>query len=59
MLLYGKRRAKHMSIKLKVSYQKPQELQTVLRLLHPVIKSWKVAKKQEGQYKKAYIVLRQ
>lgn len=42
--------------KIKLSYSTPQELQTVLKLLQPVIKSYKISKKREGQYKKAYIV---
>lgn len=46
-----------MSVMIKVSYQQPQELQEVLKLLHPVIKSYKLAKTQEGQYKRAYIKL--
>ncbi|MCB5711364.1 hypothetical protein [Lactonifactor longoviformis] len=46
-----------MSIMIKVSYESPQELAFVLELLHPFIKSCKVTKKQEGQYKRAYIKL--
>lgn len=48
-----------MSIKIKVSYTEDAELAGVIRLLSPVVKSWKVSKNQEGQYKKAYIVLKQ
>ena len=46
-----------MSIMIKVSYESSQELAFLLELLHPFIKSCKVAKKQEGQYKRAYIKL--
>lgn len=46
-----------MSVKIKVSYQRPQELQTVLKLLNPMVKSCKVAKRQDGAYKRAYITL--
>lgn len=48
-----------MSVKIKISYQTDQELQQVIRLLSPELKSYKVAKKQEGQYKKAYAELNQ
>lgn len=44
-------------IKIKISYQTPQELQAVIKLLHPVIKTCKVAKEQQGKYKRAYIVV--
>lgn len=46
-----------MSVKIKISYNTEEELAGVIRLLSPVIKSWKVAKKQEGAYKKAYAEL--
>lgn len=42
-------------MKIKLSYEHPEELQRVLHLLRPEIKSWKPAKKQDGQFKKAYI----
>lgn len=47
-----------MSIQIRISYQQPQELKEVLRLLAPAVKSCKVARKQEGQYKRAYVVLK-
>lgn len=47
-----------MSVKIKVSYKTPEELRQVLERLAPVVQSHKVSKKQEGQYKKAYIVLK-
>lgn len=46
-------------VKLKISYQQPQELQKVLKRLRPDIKSCKVAKRQEGAYKRAYVVLKE
>lgn len=46
-----------MSAKIKLSYTTEEELQSVIRLLSPVIKSWKVSKNQEGQYRKEYIEL--
>ena len=43
-----------MSVKIKVSYTDDEELAGVIRLLSPLGKKWKVAKKQKGPYKKAY-----
>ena len=48
-----------MSVKIKVSYQKAQELQAILLLLRPVIKSYKAADRQQGIYKRAYIEIKQ
>lgn len=48
-----------MSIKIKVSYENPQELQEVLKRLEPILLSCKVPKGQEGRYKKAYIILKE
>lgn len=42
-------------IKIKISYQTPQELENILKLLHPAIKSAKIKQGQQGAYKKAYI----
>lgn len=47
-----------MSVKVKVSYMTDEELAGVIRLLSPVIKSYKVSKNQEGQHKKAYVDLK-
>lgn len=43
-----------MSVKIRVSYTDDEELAGVIRLLAPLGKKWKVAKKQKGPYKKAY-----
>jgi len=48
-----------LSIKVKVSYESPQELQEVLKRLEPILLSCKVPKGQEGRYKKAYIILKE
>ena len=42
-------------VKIKISYETPDELEEVLRLLHPVTSSYKVAKCQNGAYKRAYV----
>ena len=46
-----------MSVKIRISYTTPVELQKVLDMLKPVIKSCKPDKGKEGQYKKAYVEL--
>lgn len=44
-----------MSVKVKVSYQEQRELEKIVKLLRPVIKSYKVARGQQGAFKRAYI----
>lgn len=46
-----------MSIRLKVSYEEPEELRHLLERIRPDVKSWKVARNREGRFKKAYIEL--
>lgn len=46
-----------MSVKIKVSYEQPEELGKVLHLLRPVIQSTRLPKVQEGRYKRAYVFL--
>lgn len=47
-------------IKLKVSYRDKEELEHIVKLLGTLnIKSLKKAKNQEGQFKKAYIIMRE
>lgn len=48
-----------MAIKIKVSYEKLDDLRWLVDKLGPAVKSWRMAKNQEGQYKKAYIVLKE
>lgn len=43
-----------MSVKIKVSYTEDEELAGVIRLLSPVIKSYKI-RHQKGLYKMSYI----
>ena len=51
-------RGLQMSVKIKISYTTKEELEKVLRVLSPVMKDYKIAKNQEGQYKKAYAYLK-
>lgn len=48
-----------MSIKIRVLYQDPQELAHVLRLLHPIVKKYKVSGNREGSFRKAYLEVEQ
>lgn len=41
-----------------MKYTTEEELAGVIRLLSPAVKSWKVAKRQEGAFKNAYIVMK-
>ncbi|WP_161797488.1 hypothetical protein [Clostridium sp. FS41] len=44
-------------MKIKVSYERPEELQHILERLRPDVKSWRKSGNREGQYMKAYIYL--
>lgn len=44
-----------MAVKVKISYEEPRELHTVLKLLNPIIKSYKADKGENGRYKRAYL----
>lgn len=48
-----------MSMRITVSYEKQEELKTVLTLLNPVIKVWNKAYKKTGQYNRVYIKTQQ
>ena len=48
-----------MSVKIKISYTSNEELARILQALSPVLKDYKVAKNQEGKYKKAYVEVKQ
>lgn len=52
-LLFAKR--KMQMIKIRISYERPEELREVLGLLAPIVIRYKVKKGQEGQYNRAYI----
>lgn len=44
-----------MSVKVKISYERPQELHTVTEMLKPIMKSCKEDKAQNGRFKRAYL----
>ena len=46
-------------VKIKVSYERPEELKRILDRLGPEVKSLKVARNQEGKFKKAYIEVKE
>ncbi len=45
-------------VKIKVSFEDTQELEKVVKLLSPVIKSCKVSKNEKGRFKKAYLEIK-
>lgn len=45
-------------VKIRISYERLQELNTVLELLKPLIKSCKSEKGKDTAYKKAYVELK-
>ena len=45
-------------VKLKVSYEQPEELEEIKKLLQPVLISCRKSKNQDGKYLKAYIEAR-
>lgn len=48
-----------MSVKIRVSYDTPQELQKVLSALRPLKITWKVMRRKDGAHKNAYGWLRE
>lgn len=46
-----------MSVKIKVSYEHPEELTHILDRLRPDIRTWRKTGNQEGRFLKAYIFL--
>lgn len=48
-----------LAVKIKVSYERPEELQRLLNRLRPDVKHWKVSGNVEGRFKKAYIELKE
>lgn len=45
-------------VRIKVSYERPEELAHLLAKLHPEVKQWKAAGKQTGRFKRAYIEIK-
>lgn len=43
-----------MSAKVTISYERPEELEKILRQLGPMVSSCRVSSGQKGRYKKAY-----
>ena len=46
-------------MKLRVSYERPEELRRLLDRLGPEVKSWRHSQNREGQFKKAYIEIKE
>lgn len=47
-----------MTVKIKISYQEQEELHKVVKCLQPLGIELKIAKRQNGQFKNAYINLK-
>lgn len=45
-------------VKVKVSYDRPEQLQKILKILGDVVLKCTMAKEQKGRYNRAYIILR-
>ena len=45
-------------IKIKVSYERPEELQRLLEKLQPEIERLKVSRNREGKFLKAYVIMK-
>ena len=45
-------------VKIKVSYERPEELKQLLAKLQPDVKTWNVSRNREGQFLKAYVVMK-
>lgn len=48
-----------MSVRIKVSYEREEELAKVIQMLSPEIQSYKVARHQKGVFKRAYIDMKE
>lgn len=46
-----------MTVKARFSYERTEDLKKVLEQLGPMVRTYKVARKQQGRYKKAYVCL--
>lgn len=47
-----------LAVKIKISYEHPEELQRILKQLQPDVKHWKVSRNREGRFRKAYIFIK-
>lgn len=48
-----------MSIRIRISYEHPEELERILQKLAPDVKAWKIARRQDGRFKNAYVEIRE
>lgn len=48
-----------MGVKIRISYEHPEELQRILHKLAPDVKTWKATCEQDGRFKKAYVVMKE
>lgn len=45
-------------VKIKISYERPEELQRLLEKLQPEIERLKVSRNREGKFLKAYVIMK-
>lgn len=45
-------------VKIKISYERPEELQRLLEKLQPGIERLKVSRNREGKFLKAYVIMK-
>ena len=45
-------------VKIKVSYERPEELQQLLEKLQPEVERLKVSRNREGKFLKAYVIMK-
>lgn len=45
-------------VKIKISYERPEELQWLLEKLQPEIERLKVSRNREGKFLKAYVIMK-
>lgn len=45
-------------VKIKVSYERPEELQRLLEKLQPEVERLKVSRNREGKFLKAYVIMK-
>ncbi len=45
-------------VKIKISYERPEELQRLLEKLQPEVERLKVSRNREGKFLKAYVIMK-
>lgn len=48
-----------MSVRIRISYEHPEELERILRKLAPDVTDWRISRRQDGHFKNAYVEIRE